>query len=205
MRNDAMEQAHLAIAVQGACWTSPDYFALLVAQTIVGSWNRGLAGAANAGSRLARVVAENGLATSFMSFNTAYSDTGLFGIYMVSDHKYDLDDLVYEVQQEWVRICLNACETEVSRAKSQLKAAISLSLDGTTAVCEDIGRQMLAYGHRHSWKQLHDLIDAVDVPTVRRVASEYLYDRDPAVVAIGPIGSVPDYNRIRASTMWLRN
>lgn len=205
MRDDTMGHAHMVVAVQGAAWTSPDYFPLLVAQAIVGSWNRGLAGGHNLGSRLAQTVAQHDLAQSFTSFNTSYSDTGLFGIYMVSDHIHDLDDLIYEVQQEWVRICLNATEGEVARAKAQLKAALLLSLDGTTQIAEDIGRQILTYGRRYSWLEIHRMVDAVDAATVRRVASDYLYDRDPAVVALGPVGSVPDYNRIRAATLWLRN
>lgn len=205
MQDDTMSHAHMVVAVQGASWTSPAYFPLLVAQAVVGSWNRGLAGGANVSSKLAQVVAQNGLAQSFMSFNTAYSDTGLFGIYMVSDHLADLDDLVYEVQQEWVRVCLNATDGEVARAKVQLKASLLLALDGTTQVCEDIGRQILTYGRRYTWHEVHRLIDEVDAKTVRRVASDYLYDRCPAVAAIGPIASFPDYNRIRAATLWLRN
>lgn len=205
MTDTGMSHAHMAIAVQGASWTSPDYFPLLVAQAIVGSWNRGLAGGANLASRLAQTVAQNDLAQSYLSFNTSYNDTGLFGIYMVSDHTGDLDDLVYEVQQEWVRICLGATDAEVARAKTQLKASLLLSLDGTTPICEDIGRQTLIYGRRYSWSEIHQLIDRIDAKTVRRVASEYLYDRCPAVVALGPVASFPDYNRIRAATLWLRN
>lgn len=205
-RDDTMPLAHMAIAVQGASWTSPDYFPLLVAQAIVGSWNRGLAGAGTMlSSKLAQVVSQNDLAQSFMSFNTSYSDTGLFGIYLVSDRVRDLDDLVYEVQQEWVRICLNVGEGEVARARMQLKSAVLMSLDGTTPVCEDIGRQVLCYGRRFDWREVHRMIDAVDAKTVRQVASEYLYDRCPAVVGLGNIGSMPDYNRIRAATLWLRN
>jgi processing peptidase subunit beta len=205
MTDGGMSHAHMAIAVQGASWTSPDYFPLLVAQAIVGSWNRGLAGGANLASRLAQSVAQNDLAQSYLSFNTSYNDTGLFGIYMVSDHVSDLDDLVYEVQQEWVRICLGATDAEVARAKTQLKASLLLSLDGTTPICEDIGRQLLIYGRRLGWAEIHQAIDRIDAKTVRRVASEYLYDRCPAVVALGPIASFPDYNRIRAATLWLRN
>ena len=140
-----------------------------------------------------------------MSFNTAYSDTGLFGIYMVSDNLENLDDLVFEVQQEWVRICLNATDGEVCRAKTLLKASLLLALDGSTLICEDIGRQILTYGKRYSIPEIHELIDRIDAKTIRRVASDYLYDRCPAVAAIGPIATFPDYNRIRAATLWHRN
>ena len=207
MRDDTMDAAHIVIAVEGASWTSPDYLPLLVAQAIVGSWNRGLlaAGGDGFGSRLAQVVSKYGLAQSFQSFNTAYTDTGMFGIYCVSDHTYDLDDLVYHIQQEWVRLCLSVTEGEVERAKLHLKSALLLSLDSTTAICEDIGRQVLIYGRRMSLPEIHSQIDSIDLKTVKRVASKYLYDRCPAVVGMSAIGSLPDYNRIRASTHWLRN
>lgn len=200
----SMTNAHMVIAVQGASWTSPDYFALLVAQSIVGSWDRGMAGGANMSSRLAQIVQQNSLAQSFMSFNTSYSDTGLFGIYLVSDRVHGLDDLVYEVQQEWMRVCLSVGEGEVARAKQQLKAALLLSLDGSLNVCEDIGRQMLTFGRRMSIAEMDALIDGIDAERVRKVAQKYLYDQCPAVAAIGPVQTMPDYNRIRSAMLWLR-
>ena len=123
----------------------------------------------------------------------------------MSDKTHDLDDLVYEVQQEWVRICLGATEEEVERAKQQLKSIVLMGLDGTQAVAEDMARQVLTLGRRYTWPELHAMIDAVTVGQVRQVASDYLYDRDPAVVGMGPIGTMPDYNRIRTATQWHRN
>lgn len=207
MRDDTSDVAHMAIAVEGASWTSPDYIPLLVAQACIGSWNRGLVAASGDGfgSRLAQVVSKYGLAQSFQSFSTAYSDTGLFGIYLVSDHTYDLDDLIYHVQQEWVRLCLSVTEGEVERAKAHLKSALLLSLDSSSAIAEDIGRQLLCYGRRIGLPEVFAQVDAVDASVVKRVASAYLYDRCPAVVGMGAVGSMPDYNRIRAATHWLRN
>jgi processing peptidase subunit beta len=37
---------------------------------------------------------------------------------------------------------------KVDRAKNLLKTNMLLQLDGTTPICEDIGRQMLCYGRR---------------------------------------------------------
>lgn len=205
MRDDSIENAYVAIAVEGAAWTSPDYWPLLAAQSIVGSWDRSLAGGAQMSSRLAQMVASKNYAQSFMSFNTSYSDTGLFGIYFVSDRKFALQDLVYEIQQEWVRLCLSISDAEVARAKNQLKTNILMGLDGSTAIAEDIGRQLLTLGKRVDIDELFGLIDAIDAKMVKAVASEYLYDRCPAVSAFGAIETLPDYNSIRASTLWLRN
>ena len=43
-----------------------------------------------------------------------------------------------------------------------LKANMVLQLDGTTAVCEDFGQQMLCYGQRIHQHKLDAKIDAVD-------------------------------------------
>lgn len=205
MRDDEMPDAHVAIAVEGVSWTDPDYWPLLVAQSAVGSWDRSLAGGANLSSRLASVVSENGLASSFLSFNTSYTDSGLFGIYFVSDHRYALDRVVDAIQSEWTRICLSIGEAEVTRAKNLLRTNLLLSLDGTTAVAEDIGRQMLTQQKRVCLDATFALIDQIDAAMVRRIASEYLYDRCPAVAAFGAVETLPDYTAIRAGTRSLRH
>ncbi len=42
VRDDTMPTAHIAIAVEGVSWSSPDYFPMLVMQSILGNWDRAL-------------------------------------------------------------------------------------------------------------------------------------------------------------------
>jgi processing peptidase subunit beta len=79
-----------------------------------------------------------------------------------------------------------------------------MQLDSTTAICEDIGRQLLTYGRRLTPFEINARIDSVDAATVRRISYKYLYDKDPAIVAYGPIEGFPDYNRVMTATSWLR-
>ena len=90
---------------------------------------------------------ELGIAHSFQSFNTCYKDTGLWGIYFVTDAMHQ-EDVVFNIQNEWMRLATSVTDFEVNRAKNLLKTNMLLQLDGTTPVCEDIGRQMLCYGRR---------------------------------------------------------
>jgi mitochondrial-processing peptidase subunit beta len=198
-RFDDHPTAHVALAVEGVSWTSPDYWPLLVAQTIVGSWDRAFGAANHVSNKLVNEITKHHLANSFMSFNTSYTDTGLFGIYTVSENKEQLDDLVYAIQSEWHRLAMNVTDVEVFRAKNQLKTSLLLSLDGTTPVAEDIGRQVLVYGKRLTPWEIDGLIEAVTPQDVIRVASKYLYDREVCVVGYGPVESLQDYSRIRAS------
>ncbi|KAJ3192779.1 55 kDa erythrocyte membrane protein, partial [Irineochytrium annulatum] len=197
-RFDDHPTAHLAIAVEGVSWTSPHYWQLLVAQSIVGAWDRSLGAAASSASTgLARNLYKYNLANSFMSFNTAYTDTGLFGVYAVSENREGLNDLVYYILEEWHRLSTSVTEEEVVRAKNGLKTALLLSLDGTTPVTEEIGRQMLVYGRRMTPGETENLIDAVTREDVIKVAGMFLRNRDLCVVGYGPIGRLNSYDEIR--------
>ncbi|XP_078399166.1 cytochrome b-c1 complex subunit 1, mitochondrial-like [Cetorhinus maximus] len=203
VRDDAMPLAHIAIAVEGVGSSNPDMVPLSVASTLIGSWDRTYGGGANQSSRLAQISVENKLGHSFQSFNTCYSDTGLWGIYLVCDGQ-NIEDTVHFAQGEWMHLCTSVTESEVTRAKNTLKTHLVAQLDGTTPTCADIGRQVLSYGRRISLAEWNARIDAVDAQTLRDVCSRYIYDKCPAIAAVGPIEQLPDYNRIRSAMYWLR-
>lgn len=197
IRDDTLPTAYIALAVEGVSWTSPDYYPALVAQAVIGSWDRVQGTANNQGSKLSSIVASNHLANSFMSFSTSYADTGLWGIYLVSENVAQLDDLVHFTLKQWNRLSTHVTEAEVQRAKAQLKASLLLTLDGTTAKAEDIGRQLVTTGRVESPAEIERAIDAVTLKDVTNFADKYLWDRDLAIAAMGPIGKLPDYLRIR--------
>ncbi|KAF8738115.1 hypothetical protein AX14_011875 [Amanita brunnescens Koide BX004] len=198
IRDDEVPTAHIAIAVEGVSWSSPDYFPMMVIQSIFGNWDRSLGSSPLLSSRLSHIISSHNLANSYMSFSTSYSDTGLWGIYLVSENLQNLDDLAHFTLKEWTRMSVDPTSAEVERAKSQLKAGLLLGLDGTTAVAEDIGRQLVTSGRRMTPQQIERAVDAVTVDEVKRVAQKYLWDKDIAVAAYGRVEGLLDYNRIRA-------
>ncbi|XP_072571816.1 cytochrome b-c1 complex subunit 1, mitochondrial-like [Paramormyrops kingsleyae] len=203
MRDDAMPLAHVAIAVEGASATSPDLVPLMLANAIVGSYDVTYGGGKNLSSRLARAAVEDKLCQRYHAFHTSYADTGLLGVYFVSD-KHHVDDMMFMVQNTWMNLCTTVTESDVARAKSVVKATLLDQLDGTTPACEDIGRQVLIHGRRVPLAEWDAKIDAVTAKMVRDVCSKYIYDKCPAVAAVGPIEQLPDYNRVRSSMYWLR-
>ncbi|KAK3804120.1 hypothetical protein RRG08_047198 [Elysia crispata] len=203
VRDDLMPLAHVAIAVEGCGWTNPDNLALMVANTLIGSWDRSHGGGSNLPSELAQNAVKYNLAHSFQSFNTCYSDTGLWGIYFVADRMM-IDEMVFNTQQEWMRLCGGVRDSEVERAKNLLMANMLLQLDGSTPICEDIGRQMLCYGRRIPIDELEIRLNAITADTVKDVCMKYIYDKCPSVVGVGPIEALTDYNRLRSGMYWLR-
>ncbi|RVW80900.1 putative mitochondrial-processing peptidase subunit beta, mitochondrial [Vitis vinifera] len=144
-----------------------------------------------------------------------------------------LDDLAYAIMYEISKLCYRVSEADVTRARNQplslqrppprihwkgdagdwptstgvvrlVESSLLLHIDGTSPVAEDIGRQLLTYGRRIPFAELFARIDAVDASTVKRVANRFIFDRDVAIAAMGPIQGLPDYNWFRRRTYWLR-
>merc|ERR1719272_1469524 len=195
-RDDNMSVAHVAVAVESVGHTHEDYWNMMVANSVVGNWDRSFGGSENLSSPLARITAEHNWAHSYTSFFTAYSDTSLWGTYAVLD-PMKIEEFTWELQQEWMRLCRDVNEPDVTRAKNQLKAALAFASDGTTAVCDELGRQMLTHGRRVTALELDEQIESITVDSVRAAADQYIYDQCPAVVAYGACENLTDYNRMR--------
>lgn len=108
----------------------------------------------------------------------------------------NLDDLVHFTLREWNRLSFNVTEAEVERAKAQLKASILLSLDGTTAVAEDIGRQIITTGRRLSAEDIEMTIGRITAKDVMDFANQKIWDKELAISAYGSIEGLLDYQRI---------
>jgi len=175
----------------------------MVMQTMLGSWDRTVGAGGNMSSRLCQNVGQKDLAHSLTAFNTCYKDTGLFGVYAVAEpHK--LNDLMHHTLHCMVSMCHHTSEEDVARARTQLKSQLLMQLDGSSAVCDEIGRQMLIYGRRLTPAELFTRIDAVDATAVKGAAELFINDRDVVLSAIGPIHELPDYNWLRRRTHWHR-
>merc|ERR1712087_133448 len=81
--------AHVAVAVEGCGWTNPDNIPLMVANTLIGNWDRSMGGGANNSSRLARYCAEKGFCHSFQSFNSSQFNSIQFNSTQVSSIQFN--------------------------------------------------------------------------------------------------------------------
>ncbi|CAG2117530.1 unnamed protein product [Medioppia subpectinata] len=197
VNDHSMPLAYAAIALETVGWANADNISLMVANTLIGSWDRSQGSGSNCSSYMALSAAQRNLCHSFQAFNTCYKDTGLWGVYFVAE-KQSLEEFVWHLGHQWSQLCNEVTDEQVSRAKDLLKTNMLLQLDGSTPVCEDIGRQMLCYGRRIPLPEMEARIDAVNADIVRNVCRKYIVGKSPVMAAVGPTDSLPDYENIKA-------
>jgi processing peptidase subunit beta len=205
MRYDSHDKAHVAIGYRIGGWNDPDNYPLMVMQSMIGSWQKDVSGVHGlySSSNMVATLAKWDIAKSASTFITQYSDTGLFGIYLVCGPTGQQEAIHYSLKD----LCAMSYDVDLARvieAKNQLKANILHSLDGTQQICEDIGRSIIAWNRRMHPTEVMARIDAVDPCAIQSAARRFFHDTDHAAAAIGPLYETPDYNWIRRRSFWLR-
>lgn len=199
IQEDSLPTTHIALALEGVSWSAPDYFVALATQAIVGNWDRAIGTGTNSPSQLAVAASNNGtLANSYMSFSTSYADTGLWGMYIVTDSKaHDPRLIIKEICKEWNRIKAgNISDNEVNRAKAQLKAALLLSLDGSTAIVEDMGRQIVTTGKRLAPEEVFEKVDKITKDDIIMWANYRIKNKPISIVGLGNTTKIPHLETI---------
>lgn len=207
--DDAGPIAHVAVGFEGVPWKSPDAVTFMLMQAIVGSYRKHdegiVPGKVSANTTVRNVCNKMtvGCAEMFSAFNTCYSDTGLFGFYAQAD-EVAVEHCVMELMFGVTSLSYAVTDEEVERAKAQLKTQLLGHLDSTTAVAEDIGRQLLVYGRRMPLAEFLKRLEVIDAEEVKRVAWKYLHDAEVAVAGYGPLYGMPQLVTVRRATFWLR-
>ncbi len=178
-----LEQVHVMLGFPGFAFGDRDYYAASVLSTAFGG---------GMSSRLFQEIREKrGLVYSIYSFSHSYSDGGLFGIYAGTGEE-EAAELMPVLTDEIRKLASGLSEVELARARAQLKAGLLMSLEGTSARCEQQASHILVFGRPLDPAELVRHIDAVDEDAVIRVARR-LTSAAPTLAALGPIGRIADY------------
>jgi mitochondrial-processing peptidase subunit beta len=209
-RNDEMgPTAHLCVGYEGVNWRSPDSLTFMIMQQIIGTYNAKNPGVVNpkiSGNRTINNIANKmqvGCADSFSAFNTSYKDTGVFGWYAACDEKA-VEHCVGEMMFGMTSMAYSVTDEEVQRAKRQLLTTVFASMEDTTTLAEDMGRQLLVYGRRMNPAEFIHRLDMIDAEEVKRVAWRKLHDADITVIGMGPTHGLLQLPENRKHTQWFR-
>ncbi|KAI8054209.1 Metalloenzyme, LuxS/M16 peptidase-like protein [Syncephalis plumigaleata] len=192
------EFTHLYVGFKAAGLTDPDMYTLATMQLLLGGGGSFSAGGPGKGmySRLyTRVLNRHHWVESCAAFLHGYSDAGLFGISASCrpDWAHALADVIareFSLLAEPDTIH----QSELDRAKNQLKSSVLMNLESRMVQLEDLGRQVQIYGKRISADEMRQRVDAVTLDDVRQVASKMLHssstaaaeEQHPTIVAYGP-------------------
>lgn len=82
-----------------------------------------------------------------MSFTTNYKDTGLTGVFFSVSEETNgsVENMTKLIADVYHRLCVEVDEGMLERAKRSLFTNMLLMLDGSTPVCEDIGRYIFKF------------------------------------------------------------
>ncbi|CAM6085386.1 unnamed protein product [Calypogeia fissa] len=194
-------RTHVALAfeVKGGWRNEADMYALTVLQTLLGGGGSFSAGGPGKGmySRLySRVLNKYEEVQSFTAFNSIYNDTGLFGIHGTSDSDF-VPSLVDIAAKELTLVATpgSVTEAELSRAKNSTISAVLMNLEPRVVVAEDIGRQILTYGHR---KPLEEFISGVQALTLKDITaiSQKIISTPLTMASWGDVNSVPRFDHV---------
>jgi predicted Zn-dependent peptidase len=170
------DQSHLVIGFRGQPFSGAAHYPLQVLATVMGG---GLS------SRLFQEVREmRGLAYAIDAFHWAFTDTGVFAIGAGTSPK-DIPELV--------RVCMNCLrdagqtisETEVARARAQMKVGLLGALEVPGGRVEQLARQMLTFGRVIPRSEIAARIDGVTAEAVRAAAISVLAS-PPTLAMVGP-------------------
>jgi processing peptidase subunit beta len=203
IRYDSHGTATIALAFSGASHADPKAMPLALMRAVLGSYATADGLGKNVASSMCQEVADHGLASSISAFNLSYSDAGLFGVIMTApDNK--LDDLLWYVMPNLVRLAHGISDEELARAKLTLKASICSSYDGDIVYGETVASQIQTIGRVMSLAEALARVDALTMADIKTTAGEVINDQDHALAAIGGIHELPDYNWIRRHSYMLR-
>ena len=203
IQEDSLPQTYVALAVEGVLWSAPDFFTASVANGMIGTWDRSVGIGTDSPSSLAIEAATGGpdntpIVNSYMAYTTSYADSGLMGVYFVADRDADILLFTKAVMKEYARLKSgDITEEEVERAKSQLKAALVLALDDSTAIAEDIGRQLVNTGFRLSPEDVFERVESITREDIVNWANYRLKDKPIAVSALGNVSTLPSLKELQ--------
>uniref|UniRef100_A0A4W4G6E9 Ubiquinol-cytochrome c reductase core protein 2b n=1 Tax=Electrophorus electricus TaxID=8005 RepID=A0A4W4G6E9_ELEEL len=165
---------HAAVVAESAAASSAEATAFGVLQHVLGAGPHIKRGT-NSTSRLSQAISK-ATAQPFdaSAFNATYSDTGLFGVYTISQADSARDVVMVAVSQVGAIAQGNLTVADLNRAKTQLKAEYLMSVENSEGLFDAIGTQALSEGTYHSPEAITQRIDAVSSNDVVNAAKKFM-------------------------------
>ena len=190
----------LALAFELGGWHSDDLVPTCVLQTLLGGGNSFSAGGPGKGmySRLYRQVLNRYYwAESAEAFTAFHNESGLFGMSGSSVPNKALDVTCVLAEHFGMLASDLVTDAEFERARNMLKNNVLSQLESRLVLFEDMGRQVLTYGHREDTDTMCRRIDGVTKEDLRRLVRRAMRQQ-PTLAAVGDdVSYVPSLDEVK--------
>lgn len=178
-----LEQAHFAMAFETASYRNDEIYTAQVFSLALGG---------GMSSRLFQEVREKrGLCYTIYAQAGAYVDTGSLTIYAGTSGT-DVAELSMLCIDELRRSADDMSESEVNRARVQMKAGMLMGLESPSSRCERLARMVMIWGRVPGLDEVVAKIDAVDTGVVVEYAARLCASGVPSLALYGPVGAAPN-------------
>lgn len=179
VRTKDTEQVHLCLSTQGVSQKSPDSYKLHALNNILGG---------GISSRLFQAIREEkGLAYSIYSYQTNYSDVGLFTVYAGTRpaNTVQVIEIISETLQSIRKEGIT--ESELLRAKEQLKGGLFLGLESSSSRMSRLGKMETTLERYVTLEEVVEKIEKVTLKDVKLAAEQLFIPEGFGLTALGPI------------------
>lgn len=178
IKHKEIEQVHICLGTQGIRRQDPDKYVVFVLDCILGG---------SVSSRLFQQLREErGLVYVTGSTHASYRDTGIFSIYAGTSLR-NFKEVVTLIKKELNSFSLELVdESELTRAKEQLKGNLLLSLESTCNRMSRIAKSELFGDQMLTPEESVANIEIVTSEAIFRVARQFFNEHKIVLAAIGP-------------------
>jgi len=180
--------AHFTLSFEAVPFSHPDLYAYAILQLLLGGGGSFSAGGPGKGmySRLyVNVLNRYPWIKTAQAFNNNYSDTGLFSLYIACEPDH-LSDSLSVILSEMIAVTSQISESELQRAKNQLKSALLMNLESKHVQLEDLIKQIQILGRRIESGEMLKLIDQVTVKDMLRITKK-MFSSAPSASFYGQV------------------
>ncbi|KFM77787.1 Cytochrome b-c1 complex subunit 2, mitochondrial, partial [Stegodyphus mimosarum] len=181
---------HTAIVAEGAgLQNRKDVISLGILQNILGIGSHSKFSCSKF-SKLGEAAAKNtSNPFAVTALNINYSDSGLFGVYIVGNSD-DMKQLVKAVVSQMRDVTKSISEASVNSAKHKLKAKLNLERETTKGLMSAMAFEASQFGGISDIQDIEKSIDSLTVSDITTIAGKVMKTK-PAMAAIGRLHNTP--------------
>jgi predicted Zn-dependent peptidase len=179
--------AQVLLGFEGKAYHARDFYCSQILANVLGG---------GMSSRLFQEVREfRGLCYSVYAFHWGFSDTGIFGIHAATGGD-NLPELMPVIIEELKRSSEDIHQSEIDRARAQIRAQLLMGQESPAARAGQIARQMMLYGRPISNPELMERLSGITTERLTDLAGRLFFNTTPTLSAIGPVDELASMDEI---------